>query len=350
MDIEMSDRHHSSAQSTRIARAPDVWATSTHQQILLLITKICHPLPVVVLCSIPALVQRRCGSVGGGDTMSSLRNAVKRVTHKERSQPTRRAHLGALEKHQDYVKRAKDFHRKEDAVNAAKQRAALRNPDEFYFGMHKSVVDAETGKHRKTQEAVREEFERTVGDADAIRVLKDQDLQYIRLQRQRDAKKVEKLKASLHGIGQNPLLDAVVAEDDVEGSSAINKKRKHTLFVDSKEEFETFDVARHFDTLPELAERSHNRLKVDQLLEQAEAEGVLEEGSLSKKQKVAIKRATRKQAKARIAAYREMMERQKRVQKLTNVEAQLVLEKQLSAPGRKRKIKAAADGKPAVYR
>jgi U3 small nucleolar RNA-associated protein 11 len=281
---------------------------------------------------------------------SSLRNAVKRVTHKERSQPTKRAHLGALEKHQDYVKRARDYHKKEDAVNAAKQRAALRNPDEFYFGMHKSVVDAETGKHRKTQQAVREEFERTVGDADAIRVLKDQDLQYIRLQRQRDAKKVAKLKASLHSIDLHPSVAAAGStHGEDEGSSFANNKRQHTLFVDSNEELETFDVARHFDTLPELADRSHNRLKVDQLLEQAEADGALEKSS-TKKQQQTVKRATRKQAKARASAYREMIEREKRIQKLTNVEAQLVLERQLAAPGRKHKIKAAVDGKPAVYK
>jgi U3 small nucleolar RNA-associated protein 11 len=289
------------------------------------------------------------GSVITGSMSSSLRNAVKRVTHKERSQPTKRAHLGALEKHQDYVKRARDYHKKEDVVNAAKQRAALRNPDEFYFGMHKSVVDAETGKHRKTQQAVREEFERTVGDADAIRVLKDQDLQYIRLQRQRDAKKVEKLKASLHSIDLRPSVAAAGSTfGEGEGSSFANK-RQHTLFVDSNEELETFDVARHFDTLPELVDRSHNRLKVDQLLEQAEAEGSLAK-SVTKKQKQTVTRATRKQAKARASAYREMIEREKRIEKLTNVEAQLVLERQLAAPGRKRKIKAAVDGKPAVYK
>lgn len=35
-------------------------------------------------------------------TMSSLRNAVKRVEHKERAQPASRRKLGLLEKHKDY--------------------------------------------------------------------------------------------------------------------------------------------------------------------------------------------------------------------------------------------------------
>ena len=34
--------------------------------------------------------------------MSSLRNAVKRVTHKERAQPAARKRFGLLEKHKDY--------------------------------------------------------------------------------------------------------------------------------------------------------------------------------------------------------------------------------------------------------
>ena len=48
--------------------------------------------------------------------MSSLRNAVKRVTHKERSQPRARNHLGLLEKKKDYQRRAKDFHFKTDLL------------------------------------------------------------------------------------------------------------------------------------------------------------------------------------------------------------------------------------------
>ena len=61
--------------------------------------------------------------------MSSLRNAVKRVTHKERSQPQARAHLGLLEKKSDYKLRSKDYHRKQDRLKSMRSKAANRNPD-----------------------------------------------------------------------------------------------------------------------------------------------------------------------------------------------------------------------------
>ena len=67
----------------------------------------------------------------------SYRNLVNRREHRERSQPAKRRRLGLLEKHKDYVLRARDFHRKERAITNLKRKADERNPDEFYFGMIK---------------------------------------------------------------------------------------------------------------------------------------------------------------------------------------------------------------------
>lgn len=67
--------------------------------------------------------------------MSSLRNSLHRRNHKERSQLAHRAKFGILEKHKDYVLRARDYHSKQERIKTLQRKAANRNKDEFYFGM-----------------------------------------------------------------------------------------------------------------------------------------------------------------------------------------------------------------------
>jgi len=278
--------------------------------------------------------------------MSSLRNAVKRITHKERAQPQHRSSLGILQKKKDYKKRAIDYHRKEDRIRAARTKASMRNPDEFYFGMKNSKV--QDGKHRKTDEARQKEFEATVG-LDTVRIMKDQDLSYVRMQKQRDAKKIERLQSNLHFIEG--------------GNASGGKKRKHTVFVESQKDGEEFDVAKHFDTLPELAGRAFNRPRVEALKKIAlEAscltKGVGEDGMPVEKataQELAraakrAKKTARKAAKARASAYAEVEKRTKRVAAMERAEAHLMTEKLVAGKGRRRKIKPAENGKPAVYK
>jgi hypothetical protein len=66
---------------------------------------------------------------------------------KERSQPARRAKLGLLEKHKDYVKRARNWHAKEDRLKALAAKAEMRNPDEFYFKMHSAPAEQSQPLH-----------------------------------------------------------------------------------------------------------------------------------------------------------------------------------------------------------
>lgn len=68
----------------------------------------------------------------------AFKKAITSRAHRERAQPAKRAKLGLLEKHKDYVERARNYHRKQDALKALRTRAANRNPDEFHFGMIKS--------------------------------------------------------------------------------------------------------------------------------------------------------------------------------------------------------------------
>eukprot|EP00539_Tryblionella_compressa_P002255 CAMPEP_0178746632 /NCGR_PEP_ID=MMETSP0744-20121128/7907_1 /TAXON_ID=913974 /ORGANISM="Nitzschia punctata, Strain CCMP561" /LENGTH=283 /DNA_ID=CAMNT_0020399845 /DNA_START=65 /DNA_END=916 /DNA_ORIENTATION=+ len=276
--------------------------------------------------------------------MSSLRNAVKRIAHKERSQPVDRQHLGILEKKKDYKKRAVDYHRKEKRIKAMREKAAMRNPDEFYFGMHNSKV--KDGKHRSNDDY------RNLAP-DVVRVMKDQDLSYVRMQKQKDMKKVDRLQASLH------LLDSE--------AETVKAKRKHTVFVESKNEAEDFDVAEHFDTIPEFAERTFNRMRKSEIEKLAKLKTGAAGGTENdfeddgddeprvtaaqlEKQAKAERKLAKKLAKARSSAYGEMEARRRRAEAMKKAEDHLVTEKLVAGKGRKRKIKAAEDGRPAQYK
>ncbi len=76
---------------------------------------------------------------------SAWKNVVPRREHRERPQPEARKHLGLLEKHKDYVKRARSHHRKRDRMTALKRRAELRNQDEFYYGMKSAKTKVSVG-------------------------------------------------------------------------------------------------------------------------------------------------------------------------------------------------------------
>ncbi|VEU42579.1 unnamed protein product [Pseudo-nitzschia multistriata] len=276
--------------------------------------------------------------------MSSLRNAVKRIAHKERSQPVDRQHLGILEKKKDYKQRAIDYHRKEDRIKAMKQKASMKNPDEFYFAMHNSKV--ENGKHRSTDD-YREL------SPDLVKVMKDQDLSYVRMQKQKDLKKAEKLQASLHLLNSD-------------SADSVKAKRSHTVFVESGKAAKEFDVADHFGTIPEFAGRTFNRLRKSEIEKLAkERMGVNDDDDIDDdynetkpkftvEQLIKMKKAERKQAKklakARAGAYREMEARRERAENMQKAEAHLITEKLVAGKGRKRKIKTSEDGRPAQYK
>jgi U3 small nucleolar RNA-associated protein 11 len=65
----------------------------------------------------------------------STKRILNPRSHPERSQPAKRNHLGCLEKHKDNVRRASNFQMKRDRLKRMKQKAQLKNPDEFYFKM-----------------------------------------------------------------------------------------------------------------------------------------------------------------------------------------------------------------------
>lgn len=114
--------------------------------------------------------------------MASLRNAEKHRSsgreHKERGQLKARSKLGLLEKHKDYVLRAKDFHRKERRIGALKERAAFRNPDEYYLAMVNTHTEGgihKVGGKRKL-------------DVDMMKTMTEKDIRFLELKRTQEAK------------------------------------------------------------------------------------------------------------------------------------------------------------------
>ena len=108
---------------------------------------------------------------------TTYRNGIRRREHKERAQPTARAHLGLLEKHKDYVKRAKNFHEKEARIKNLRYKAENRNPDEFYFKMY----------NEKTKGGVHDAKNANADmSADELKLLKSQDRSYLRTVRRKE--------------------------------------------------------------------------------------------------------------------------------------------------------------------
>ncbi|KZT02490.1 small-subunit processome [Laetiporus sulphureus 93-53] len=123
--------------------------------------------------------------------MSSLRNSLHRRNHKERSQLANRSRLGILEKHKDYVLRARDYHSKQDRLTRLRQKAAERNKDEFYFAMNRQRTSG--GMHIQDRG-------NTALPTDIVKVLKTQDENYLRTMRTAGSKKIDKLKIKLSAL------------------------------------------------------------------------------------------------------------------------------------------------------
>eukprot|EP01041_Mallomonas_annulata_P012687 gene12687-26716_t len=242
---------------------------------------------------------------------SSMRNAVKRITHKERAQPSWRKKMGFLEKHKDYIVRAKDYHKKQDHIRKLKKKADDKNVDEFYFKMNTSEVSG--GVHKEIKE-------NTSLDNATVQLLKTQDMGYIVHKKAVDDKKIEKLQKNLHLIGEQ-------------------RPKSHTVFVDTEEDFDQFNPAEYFQTDPELVDRAFNRPKLTAISEMADSTKTVTEKDL------------KKALKSREASYKELKQRINRGKKLENVRSHLQTQRNVMGKGTKRKIRDEGDdGTPAIFK
>lgn len=208
--------------------------------------------------------------------MSSLRNAVSRRAHKERSQPESRKKFGFLEKHKDYVERAKVYHTKEETLRRLKEKARFRNPDEFYFKMiNTRTVD---GIHKTEGQANKYTPEELL-------LMKTQDIGYVLQKVQSDKKKIEKLTATLHSLDNRP-------------------SSRHVYFAEDREEAKELRSSSSRGGILPTSENIPDRIK-------------------------------RKTA----ASYRELEARRKRVQDLEKIYMDMAMQKELQKRGKKRKLR-----------
>ncbi|KAH9605651.1 hypothetical protein KSS87_022871 [Heliosperma pusillum] len=197
-----------------------------------------------------------------------------------------RKKFGLLEKHKDYVIRAQNYHKKEEILQRLREKAANKNPDEFYFGMCKSKTV--NGKHRALGEANKY-------TPDELLLMKTQDIGYVLQKIQSEKKerllaqylkfKVEKLRAVLHSLDDQP-------------------SKKHIYFAEDSEEAN------------EIQSRvsNNNELPISNFLP------------------VTIKRKME-------SSYRELEARMQRVQDLERVYAEMAMQKELRKKGKKRKLR-----------
>ncbi len=90
-----------------------------------------------------------------------------------------RSRLGLLEKHKDYVHRARDYRSKQDRLKKLREKAAFRNKDEFYHGMIKAKTKGGVEYGDRGNVAL---------SAETVKMLKTQDVRYVRMQIAKDQK------------------------------------------------------------------------------------------------------------------------------------------------------------------
>ncbi|RGP75158.1 hypothetical protein FLONG3_5842 [Fusarium longipes] len=180
--------------------------------------------------------------------MSSMRNAVARRPHRERAQPLERRRLGLLEKHKDYSLRAKDFNKKKAQLKNLRDKAAERNEDEFYFGMmSRKGPGSKIQDGKRWSGTVQGDRGNKVMDVDTVRLLKTQDLGYVRTMRQVVAKEVAKLEEQVVLTrGFDKLDQDEDEEDDQDSDSEFDfatapsrpKAPRKIVFLDDEEQRE----------------------------------------------------------------------------------------------------------------
>ena len=159
-------------------------------------------------------------------TYRSLKNVIPKRKYRERSQPAWRKDKGFLEKHQDYVKRAKRHHQISDQLNTLRLKAALKNNDEFTHKMIRSeMVDGEHVRKDASDQTVNEDAYR--------KQLKTRNMNMVKLQRYRLAKRIERERDSLVRVGDQAVRGEQILllddEDELQAARYLPKQSKQQI-------------------------------------------------------------------------------------------------------------------------
>lgn len=228
--------------------------------------------------------------------MAKLVHNVQKKQHRERSQTLDRAKYGLLEKKKDYRLRAADYHKKQAALKALRQKAAQYNPDEYYHAMTRKRTD-EDGIliTDRGNEAL---------STEQVKLYKSQDVNYVRTMRLNELQKIEKLKNKL----------------------GFKAGGKHTVFVDNENDAELFKAEEFFNTDESMLDRKENRLRIDQL---ETSQKVVKDIDFEDKEKV---------DKQKLADFKLLKERMEREKQLRELEDRLETTKELMKNGSKKKM------------
>ncbi|KAF5611749.1 u3 small nucleolar RNA-associated 11 [Fusarium subglutinans] len=212
--------------------------------------------------------------------MSSMRNAVARRPHRERAQPLERRRLGLLEKHKDYSLRAKDFNKKKAQLKNLKDKAAERNEDEFYFGMmSRKGPGSRVQDGKRWSGTVEGDRGNKAMDVETVRLLKTQDLGYIRTMRQVVAKEVARLEEQVVLTRGFDKLDEDEDDEDEGSDSEFDfatvpsrpKEPRKIVFMDDEEQREETILDLEEDDADKTFEGFDDEKKKEEEFERAKA-------------------------------------------------------------------------------
>ena len=111
--------------------------------------------------------------------------------YRERNQPQERNKLGLLEKKKDYQKRSQDYNKKKATLKSLRAKAAEFNEDEFAYGMLSRQMSTKWSHGSKWSGLVNGDRGNKALSVDAARLLKTQDVGYLRTMRSVAQKEVK---------------------------------------------------------------------------------------------------------------------------------------------------------------